>query len=196
MRTVRARGASLKANRAADRHQHRGRQVLTARCVRRIRGQPASRTPAGEHRQGKGCRRLQRPPAIDRWHQGCAQKAQGMRPVDIARRRAQASNPAGRRVHRGAVAYFFRSGFLAEWPTGTPPRASRRCGLAVGRLPWSGEDQPGGAAGARGSLILPAAMASRFVRSPRIAAPVVVISSPALANPNRGERAGEWRIGR
>jgi DNA invertase Pin-like site-specific DNA recombinase len=58
VRTVRARGASLKANRAADRHQHRGRQVLPARCVRGIPDQPASRTPAGGHRQGKGCRRL------------------------------------------------------------------------------------------------------------------------------------------
>jgi DNA invertase Pin-like site-specific DNA recombinase len=45
VRTVRAKGASLKAT---ERHQHRGGQVLPrhARGVRRVRDQPAARTTA------------------------------------------------------------------------------------------------------------------------------------------------------
>jgi DNA invertase Pin-like site-specific DNA recombinase len=45
VRTVRAKGASLKATQAADRHQHSRRKVLPrhARSVRGVRNQPAAR---------------------------------------------------------------------------------------------------------------------------------------------------------
>ena len=48
VRTLKAKGASSKGDRAADRHQHGRRQVLPRHAgrLRRVRDQPAARAPA------------------------------------------------------------------------------------------------------------------------------------------------------
>jgi hypothetical protein len=66
-------------------HGHCGGKVLPRHAgrVRRVRDQSAPRAAVARHRQG--CRRVQRPAAFDRGLAVRELKAQGMRPVDIAK---------------------------------------------------------------------------------------------------------------
>jgi DNA invertase Pin-like site-specific DNA recombinase len=84
VRQVKAR--LVEGNRAADRHGHRCRQVLSryARRLRRIRNEPPSRAPARRHCQGQGSWRLQGPVRLNRRGQG-ARDAQGLGATEIAK---------------------------------------------------------------------------------------------------------------
>jgi hypothetical protein len=106
----------IEGDRAADRHQHRGRQVFFghARRVRRIRDEPAARAPARRDRQGQGGRRVQGAAGVDRCGPGARDEGAG---ESVPRRSRRPSRSAGRRF----------TGCWKPAERGIPTRRGRPC---------------------------------------------------------------------